>query len=588
MAKMLPVVLRGHHILPGKQREESPAKWNQSSELQPADRPQQTSPGDGTQDLGNSTKHTSAGDHNSHLSVLRSENDGTSTLVRKYGPLVGPLPAPAPEETIYKVPVTLSVDDRKGKVWDHAHRTTYHQRDLNSSDTQGLTERQHGFTSSFSYIKQSRNSQSFRDLTALRDPPAVEGLSRPLNGVIFSTDTLQRGLGYTKTLQLPRKTRPNSERIGILAHNQTWVQYRLTKDREPQRRGAGCSRKVVRNQIKRVVDNLEQVLTALRDVHQEMREVVQQIDYLTSSIDLNEDEQPATAEGDGVKPPSDSKSSSGSSSSEATVGSTHQRPSELEERPGLADSSGTLRRVYHCRSQSPPNMLMGSVTFGLSSDRSRNLRFTSGLVCSSNSDNLPLSSPPRLQDPTSRDVTLSPQRSLPVRPPTPGLSPLTINLHHSNSPGSRPHSPGPSSFNPASPPSPLSPKLEPPPSLCPSVIIETKIGSYQTPQSDHPSAGQLSSSSTQPSSASCPPTDSEAASRSDRDRRASSAGPSHRPPQVCSAPAAAARPLTAQSRRGRKPPPYPHHRSSEHTKKATEPRKAPPYPEKRRLLSTTV
>ena len=126
---------------------------------------------------------------------------------------------------------------------------------------------------------------------------------------------------------------------------------------------------------------------------------------------------------------------------------------------------------------------------------------------------------------------------------------------------------------PAAPVSPLSPKPHPPPTLSPSVIIETKVG---TPQSDHPSAGPLPPPSTRPPPASCPPTDSEPVS--DRERRASSAGAAQRPSQVCSGP----KPAPAQGRRGRKPPPYPHHR---HTK---EPRKAPPYPEKRRLLSTTV
>lgn len=310
---------------------------------------------------------------------------------------------------------------------------------------------------------------------------------------------------------------------------------------------------------------------------------MQQIDYLTSSIDLNEEEQQRTEGGDSAKPPSDSSSSSGSSSSEVTVGITHQRPSEPEDQPGTTESSGTLRRDHHS-SQSPPNVLLCPVTSEFSSERSRTLRFT----CTRQSG-----PGPQLQNLTSHDLTLSPQRSLPVRPPTPGLSPLTVNLHHPNSPGSQPHSPGPSSsvrVSPVSPPSPLSPKPHPPPTLSPSVIIENKIGSYQTPQSDHPSAGPFSPSSTQPPPASCSPTDSETqtVSNNDREMRASSAGPAHRPSQACTAPAATAIPPTAQGRRSRKPPPYPHHRPSEHTKKVKEPRKAPPYPEKRRLLSTTV
>lgn len=602
VARMLPVVLRGHHILPaslGKQRGDSPARWNQSPELQP-DPSTQVSKGDGPQSLSNSSasaqdNHTFVRNQNSHLDLLQLQNEGTCTTVRKYGPLVGPPPTLAPalvtEESNCKVPVVTGMEDRRGKVWDYVSSTSY-QRDLHSSswqgsDSQGPTERHHGYTSSFSFIKQqSRNSQSQRDLTALREPP-VEGFNGPLNGVIFSTEVPLRGLGSTATLQGPRKPGPSLERIGIL--NQKWVQYRPANEGEPQRKGAGCSRKVVRNQIKRVVDNLELVLTALRDVQQEMKEVVQQIDYLTSSIDLNEEEQCRTEKGNSTKPASNSSSRTGSSSSEVTVGSVCQRPSEAEDQSGPTDSFGTIRRNHHSRSQSPPNVLLCPVTSEFSSEASRTLRFTHSLGSSSR----PVGTELQLQNLTSHGLTLSPQRSLTVRPPTPGLSPLTVNLHPPNSPVSQPPSPGPSSsirVSPLSPPSPLSPKPHLPPVLSPSVIIENKIGSYQTPQSDHPSAGPLSPSSTQPPSASCPPTDSETqtVSNNDRERRPSSAGPARGPSQVCTAPAATAKPPTAQGRRGRKPPPYPHHKPSEHTKKAKEPRKAPPYPEKRRLLSTTV
>lgn len=318
---------------------------------------------------------------------------------------------------------------------------------------------------------------------------------------------------------------------------------------------------------------------------------MQQIDNLTSSIDLNEElnEQQRTEGGDSAKPPSDSSSTSGSSSSEVRVSSTHQRPSE--DQPGTTDSSGTLRRNYHSRSQSPPNVLLCPVISGFSLERSQTHRFTCSLDSSTRqggplqyNNNLPSSNPPQFQNLSSHGLTLSPQRSLPVRPPTPGLSPLTVNLHHPNSPGSQPHSPAPS----FSPPSPLSPKPQPPPTLSPSVIIENKIRSYQTPQSDYPSAGPLSPSSTQRPSASWPPTASETLSNNERERPASSPGAAHRPSQVCTAAVATAKPPAAQGRRGRKPPPYPHHSLCEHTKKVKEPRKAPPYPEKRRLLSTTV
>lgn len=291
MARMLPVVLRGHHILPGslgKQREDGSARWNQPAELDPNPN-MQISPGDRPQGLVNSSttaQDNHSFDRNSHLSFLQPKNGGTSTTVRKYGPLVGPPPVPVPapfaEEPNSKVPLVVCMEDGRRKVWDYASQTTYRKRDTHSSswlssDTQGLIESQHGFSSSFSYIKQqSRNSQSQRDLTALREPP-VEGFNRSLNGVIFSTENPQRGLSCSTTLRAPRKPRPSSERIAVLGQNQTWVQHRPKSKGESQRREAGCNMKVVRNQIKCVVNNLEQVLTALRDVQQEMKEVRRQI-----------------------------------------------------------------------------------------------------------------------------------------------------------------------------------------------------------------------------------------------------------------------------------------------------------------------
>ncbi|XP_062251638.1 uncharacterized protein LOC133960813 [Platichthys flesus] len=609
MAKMLPVVLRGPHILPGsqgKQREESPVRWNQSPDLDP-DPNAQISPGDGPKSPVNSftsakENHTLVRNHSGQLSLLHSQNDRTSTTAKRYGPLVVPPPVPVPaqlaEDLNCEVPVVLCMEDRREKVWDYASQTTYRQRDLHSSswvspDTQGLIERQHGFSSSFSYIKQqSRNSQSHRDLTALRAPP-VEGFNGPLNGIIFSAEVPQRGQGCTTVQRRPRKPRPVSEHIAVLGQKQTPLRRRPKSEGEPGRKEAGCSRKAVRNQIKRVVFNLEQVLTALRDVHQEMREVVQQIDHLTSSIDLNEEEQGPRG-GDRAEPPSDSSSSS---DSEVTICSTRQRPSEPGEQPGNTDSSGTLRRGHHGRGQSPSSVQLCPVS---SSERSRTLRFACTLGSSPRkggllpySNNPPSSGPSQLQNLSPHDLTLPHQRNLPVRPPTPGLSPLTVNLHPSRSPVSRPQSPGPSSFirvSSVSPPSPLSPKPHPPPALSPSVIIETKVGSYQTPQRDHPCAGSLPPSSAQPPSASCPATDSQTqtATSVEREKRASSAGPVHAKSQVCIASAATAKPSMVQGRRGRKPPPYPHHRLSDHTEKVKETRKAPPYPEKRKLLSTTV
>lgn len=317
---------------------------------------------------------------------------------------------------------------------------------------------------------------------------------------------------------------------------------------------------------------------------------MQQIDFLTSSIDLNEEEQQQSATGgESTRPHDDSGSSPGSS--EVTLRCSHQRPLDSEDKPGDVDSSGTLRINHRSRNRSPPTVLLTTVTSGFLTDRKRNLRFASSLESSTAQDGPPQLSAP-LQNLVSNDLTPSPQRDLPVRPPTPGLSPLTVNLHHASSPGSPPHSPGPSTSTiKVSPSSPVFPKPPPPPTLCPSVIIENKIRSYQTPQSDPPSADQPCPSLTQPPSACCPPTSSAAqtAASHDGEPPASFAGPVNKLSKAGPAAAAAKpKPPTSQDRRGRKPPPYPHQGASELTKKAKEARKAPPYPEKRRLLSTTV
>lgn len=304
--------------------------------------------------------------------------------------------------------------------------------------------------------------------------------------------------------------------------------------------------------------------------------MVQQIDFLTSSIDLSEDEHQSAAGGHGAD---------GSACSVLTAGGCLQRPLELGNKPRAADSSS--RRDDHCRSVSPPNVLLNALTAGFSPDGSR-LRWAPRAAPLRQDSSLRSSSPPQLED--HADISASPQKTLAVRPPTPGLSPLTVNLHHPSSPGSPPDSPGPSTSITVSPSSsPLSPKIKPPPTLCPSVIIENKIRYYQNPQSDHPSVGPPSW--IQPPSACCPPTNMEThISASDHKEEPSSSAPpvnrlSYR--RTGSVSATTAKPLTAQGRRGRKPPPYPHHRLSEQAKKE-EPRKAPPYPEKRRLLSTTV
>ncbi|XP_066552181.1 uncharacterized protein LOC136718378 [Amia ocellicauda] len=75
---------------------------------------------------------------------------------------------------------------------------------------------------------------------------------------------------------------------------------------QEKRRDGTSDQKSVRDQIKKVVLNLEEVLGGLKQVHGEMREVVQQIEKLTSNIDLT-GEEPSTSD------TSDTLRSSGSS-----------------------------------------------------------------------------------------------------------------------------------------------------------------------------------------------------------------------------------------------------------------------------------
>nr|XP_061832271.1 arginine-glutamic acid dipeptide repeats protein-like [Nerophis lumbriciformis] len=455
VARMLPAVLRGHHILGKMQKDAgSPAKCH------------------------------------------RDESP-----VKKQAPPPSPaLPTEAP----------VCVEERRADVWDY----TIHQRDLQSSVWLSSNPRgpKDVVRSSFGYIR--RNCQSQRDLTVLREAPPVEGV----NGVVFSAEVPRAALGFTTTLRGPGKR--GSKRVPPGCQSQNGgVRHRAKSEEEAQ--GPACSRKVVRRQLKKVMDNLEQVLTALRDVQQEMKEVVQQIDYLTSCVDLDDQD-----------PHHETSSSSGSSSDEVTVISAHPWASQSEDRRGT-----TLRR-------GPPN---GGRPPPLESRCQRSVSAKT------------LGSPPKRGGlltlvHNAESSSLSPQRSLPVRPPTPGLSPLTVNHH---APGS------PSSSVMISPISPVSPRPHATAVLCPSVVVDRPPTVRICPPATrcHPSA-------------SCPPTDSETLSHGEGERRASSTGPPL---------AAPAKP--GQGRRGRKPPPYPHHRFSQ---PSNEPREAPPYPERRRLLSTTV
>lgn len=250
---------------------------------------------------------------------------------------------------------------------------------------------------------------------------------------------------------------------------------------------------------------------------------MQQIELLTSSIDLSEEEASPSQ-------PSDS------SSSGVAKGSSHQRLRGEEARQEEAAVSSPIRT----NSLQPHNP-------------------ASSLVC------LPHQPAP------------SPHRSSPVRPPTPGLSPISTNPPHPNT-----HDPSVKSkslhypLNPASNSAlfhilGLSPhEISPPPhpsALSPSVTLETQTGPpMRSPLPVSPPRALKTQTMVE----------------GVRTTSAKSLGLTqgqtvpHGPGRV-------------PGPKGRKPPPYPHDGQFDRgASKGKDPRKAPPYPVKRRLLSTTV
>ncbi|XP_036442736.1 uncharacterized protein LOC118819165 [Colossoma macropomum] len=69
------------------------------------------------------------------------------------------------------------------------------------------------------------------------------------------------------------------------------------------------TQRVLQDQIRRVVVNLEDVLQGLKEVHLEMKEVVQQIDLLTSNIDLGEEDAKDTCGGSTRRGPASEEAS---------------------------------------------------------------------------------------------------------------------------------------------------------------------------------------------------------------------------------------------------------------------------------------
>ncbi|KAM4557271.1 uncharacterized protein V3H82_017040 [Fundulus diaphanus] len=96
----------------------------------------------------------------------------------------------------------------------------------------------------------------------------------------FSTEVPQKHLSQRRckgsdiTCSETSKTKTNNN-----PHGEAWD---VTRQRE--------RRDSVRDQIRQVVTDLEEVLGGLKQVHVEMKEVVEQIDRLTANIDLSEEE----------------------------------------------------------------------------------------------------------------------------------------------------------------------------------------------------------------------------------------------------------------------------------------------------------
>ncbi|KAJ8277358.1 hypothetical protein GJAV_G00074320 [Gymnothorax javanicus] len=101
--------------------------------------------------------------------------------------------------------------------------------------------------------------------------------------------------------EVPHRMVDNSRHRSLCwpSSNMTHVQNQSPGAGQGQKSDLGASRPkisqtAVRDQIRQVVVDLEGVLGGLKQVHLEMKEVVQQIDLLTSNIDLGEDD-PSTS-----------------------------------------------------------------------------------------------------------------------------------------------------------------------------------------------------------------------------------------------------------------------------------------------------
>lgn len=127
-----------------------------------------------------------------------------------------------------------------------------------------------------------------------QDPGRLKGGSEEgLNGCggFFPTEVPQKNLNQSrrKGSYIPPSGIPSPETSKSTSGNNHQLQgLEVTKQKRRQ--------DLVRDQIRQVVTDLEDVLGGLKQVHVEMKEVVEQIDRLTANIDLSE-EPPCIAQG---------------------------------------------------------------------------------------------------------------------------------------------------------------------------------------------------------------------------------------------------------------------------------------------------
>ncbi|KAI1891766.1 hypothetical protein AGOR_G00147140 [Albula goreensis] len=216
--------------------------------------------------------------------------------------------------------------------------------------------KKHGLNSTFFHGQEYRNcNHGPRDLTRAKNQPDLDcnGPSSD-QGLIFSTEVPQRELDCTRHRGL---CWPGSNMTEIQNKRPSTEQG---QKREPTTDRPKISQASVRDQIQRVVGELEGVLGGLKQVHLEMKEVVEQIELLTSNIDLGE-EDPSNSF------PSDTLCSSSSS---GVMVSSHKGV-ESDKMKRVDTTRGSLRS-FPTHSNPPvlnPSVIMANQTAALSPPR---------------------------------------------------------------------------------------------------------------------------------------------------------------------------------------------------------------------------